>query len=299
MELISGLLGNLLYVFLVLAFIAVVLLVEGLYLTWNAYKGPEAKRIEQRLRAMSASGVAGTEASILKQRLLSQMPQVQRWLLLLPRIQGLDRLLLQSGSKWTVAFFLNLTVGVGVATFLFLSFVPYLHWTLDVAIALGVSTFPLLFILGKRRRRIGKMEQQLPDALDLISRALKAGHALPSGLQMAGDETPDPIGREFRIVHDEVNYGVAVPTALMNLATRVPSTDMRYFVIAVLIQRETGGNLTELLRNISALIRERLKLLGKVRVLSAEGGCLGQGVPGAAAAADAGDEGTQLHPEAV
>jgi len=115
------------------------------------------------------------------------------------------------------------------------------------------------------------MEQQLPDALDLISRALKAGHALPSGLQMTGEEMADPIGGEFRIVHDEINYGVAVPTALMNLATRVPSTDMRYFVIAVLIQRETGGNLTELLRNISTLIRERLKLLGKVRVLSAEG----------------------------
>jgi tight adherence protein B len=162
-------------------------------------------------------------------------------------------------------------LSAGVATFVLLSFVPYLHWTLDVGIALGISTLPFLYIVGKRHKRMRKIEQQLPEVLDLISRALKAGHALPSGLQMAGDETPDPIGKEFRIVHDEVNYGVAVPTALMNLATRVPSTDMRYFVIAVLIQRETGGNLTELLGGISALIRERLKLLGKVRVLSAEG----------------------------
>jgi tight adherence protein B len=271
MAMLSSLFGNLLYVFLVLAFIAVVLLVEGLYLTWNAYKGPEAKRIDQRLRAMSAGGVTGTEASILKQRLLTQLPELQRWMLAIPRIQQLDRLLLQSGSKWTAAFFLSFSFSIGVATFLLVSFVPYLHWTLELAIALGISTLPLLYIVGKRHKRMRKIEQQLPDVLDLISRALKAGHALPSGLQMAGDETPDPIGREFRIVHDEVNYGVAVPTALMNLATRVPSTDMRYFVIAVLIQRETGGNLTELLGGISALIRERLKLLGKVRVLSAEG----------------------------
>jgi len=104
-----------------------------------------------------------------------------------------------------------------------------------------------------------------------MSRALKAGHALPSGLQMVGDEAQDPIAGEFRIVHDEINYGVAVPTALLNLAHRVPSTDMRYFVIAVLIQREAGGNLTEVLGKISALIRERLRLLGRVRALSAEG----------------------------
>jgi tight adherence protein B len=125
--------------------------------------------------------------------------------------------------------------------------------------------------LRKRHKRMQQIEQQLPDALDLISRALKAGHAFPSGLQMVSEEAKDPIASEFGIVHDEVNFGVAVPTALTNLANRVPSTDMRYFVIAVLIQRETGGNLTELLGNISSLIRERLKLLGKVRVLSAEG----------------------------
>jgi tight adherence protein B len=122
-----------------------------------------------------------------------------------------------------------------------------------------------LYILRKRLNRQQHLAQQRPDALDLISRALKAGHAFPSGLQMVSEEAKDPIAGEFRIVHDEVNFGVAVPTALMNLANRVPSTDMRYFIIAVLIQRN-GGNLTELLGNISTLIRERLKLLGKVRV---------------------------------
>ena len=271
MEFLTGLLGNLFSVFILLAFIALVLLLEGLYLTWNAYRGPEAKKIERRLRAMSAGGSGGAEASILKQRLLSEAPALQRWLLGLPRIGELDKLLQQSGSTWSVTVFVVITLIVGVGAFVLVSFVPLLHWAFCAVIAVGAGALPLLYILRKRHKRMQQIEQQLPDALDLISRALKAGHAFPSGLQMVSEEAKDPIAGEFRIVHDEINFGVAVPTALMNLANRVPSTDMRYFIIAVLIQRETGGNLTELLGNISTLIRERLKLLGKVRVLSAEG----------------------------
>jgi len=105
----------------------------------------------------------------------------------------------------------------------------------------------------------------------LLSRALRAGHALPSAIQMVGDEMADPIAGEFRIVFDEVNYGVSMQDALNNLSARVPGTDVGYFVVAVLIQRETGGNLTELLGNIATIVRERLKLFGQVRVLSAEG----------------------------
>ena len=270
MEMISDLFGNLLAIFVVLAFIAIVLLMEGLYLTWSAYKGPEAKRIQKRLRAMSASGSSTTEASILKQRLLSEAPLLQRWLLNLPRVHQLDKMLQQSGTNWTVATFAGISATFAVVAFVIASFVPYLPWTFNLLIAVGAA-LPSMYIARKRQSRTRKLEEQLPDALDLMSRALKAGHALPSGLQMVGDETQDPIAGEFRIVHDEINYGVAVPTALLNLAHRVPSTDMRYFVIAVLIQREAGGNLTEVLGNISALIRERLRLLGRVRALSAEG----------------------------
>ena len=270
MDMIANLFGNLLAIFVVLAFIATVLLLEGLYLTWSAYKGPEAKRIEQRLRAMSAGVSSTTEASILKQRLLSEAPSLQRWLLRLPRVHELDRVLQQSGTNCTVAKLAGISAAFALAAFVAVSFVPYLAWTFDILIAAGAATLPFLYILRKRQNRIRKLEQQLPDALDLMSRALKAGHALPSGLQMVGEEAQDPIAGEFRIVHDEINYGVDVQTALMNLAHRVPSTDVRYFVIAVLIQRDTGGNLTEVLGNISTLVRERLKLLGKVRVLSAE-----------------------------
>jgi tight adherence protein B len=270
MEFITTVFGSLFYGFVVLAFVAVVLLLEGAYLTWSAYKGPEAKRIERRLRAMAAGG-GGAEASILKQRMLSESPALQRMLLGLPRIQELDRILQQSGSNWSVAFFLWVTVLVTIGAFFVANLFPLLHWSFATLIAACAALLPFICVLRKRAKRMLKIVEQLPDALDLIARALKAGHAFPSGLQMVGEETQDPIAGEFRIVHDEINFGVAVPTALANLANRVPIPDMRHFVIAVLIQRETGGNLTELLANIAKLIRERLKLLMKVRVLSAEG----------------------------
>jgi tight adherence protein B len=270
MEFITTIFGSLFYGFVVLAFVAAVLLLEGLYLTWNAYKGPEAKRIERRLRAMAAGG-GGAEASILKQRMLSESPPLQRMLLGLPRIQELDRILQQSGSSWTVAAFLGVTLLVAIGAFFVASQIPLLHWSFATLIGACAALLPFIYVLRKRAKRMLKIVEQLPDTLDLIARALKAGHAFPSGLQMVGEETQDPIAGEFRIVHDEINFGIAVPTALANLANRVPIPDMRHFVIAVLIQRETGGNLTELLANIAKLIRERLKLLMKVRVLSAEG----------------------------
>jgi tight adherence protein B len=270
MDLIASLSGNLFHAFIVLAFLAAVLLLEGLTLTWRAYRGPEARRIERRLQGLSAAGGAA-ETSILKQRLLAESQPVQRLLLALPRMRDLDRLLQQAGSQLSVSAFAGITVAAGIGAFFLASLVPLLHWAFALTAGVLGAGLPLVSIWRKRAKRNAKIVEQLPDALDLISRALKAGHAFPSGLQMVAEETSEPIAGEFRTVNEEINFGVAVPAALTNLASRVPSPDMRHFVIAVLIQRETGGNLTELLANISMLIRERLKLLLKVRVLSAEG----------------------------
>lgn len=258
------------YLFVVLGFLAVVLFLEGIYLAWNAYKGPEAKRIERRLRAMSAGAAGQQNSSLVKQRLLAQSPDMERLLLQIPRIHQLDRLILQSGLRLSVAGFIGLMLlaAAGGAVFALLASLPTFA---VIAIGVAAGLVPLLYMQGAKHNRMIAIEQQLPDALDLMGRAMMAGHAFPSALQMVGDEMPDPIASEFRIVFDEINYGISAQEALTNLTTRVPSTDLNYFVIAVLIQRETGGNLAELLGNISALIRARLKLLGAVRVLSAEG----------------------------
>ena len=257
------------YLFLVLCFLAVVLLLEGGYLAWHAHRGPEAKRIQERLQAVSA-GWGGAETGLMKQRLLSSSPALQRFLLQVPRIHSLDRLLLQSGMSLMVTQFLGYTVMAalgGMASAALLG--------LPSAVALlcgaGGGALPLFFTLSAKRKRLEKIEQQLPEVIDLMGRALKAGHAFSGALQMAATDGPEPAASEFRLTFDEINFGVSVQDALMSLATRVPITDLRYFVIAVLIQRESGGNLAELLEKISGLIRARLTLLGRIRVLSAEG----------------------------
>ena len=116
-----------------------------------------------------------------------------------------------------------------------------------------------------------KFQRHLPDALDLLARSLKAGHALSGGLKMVADEFGDPIGTEFAKTLNEINLGVGVPEALKNLSQRVDCIDLNFFVTSILIQRETGGNLAEILENIARLIRERFKLFGRIRTLAAEG----------------------------
>ena len=258
-------------VFGVFIFIAVVLLVESAYLMWNTSKGPEAKRIARRLRLMSAGADrVGEDVSILKSRMLSDTPAIERLLLQAPRIKHLDRVLEQSGLTWSVAELLGvMLLAAAVAAAIALYFGATFFLALITAVIVGM--LPIAYVFNARAKRMVKIEQQLPDALDLIGRALRAGHAFPTAVKMVSDELNDPIGGEFRILFDEVNYGISMHTALLNLAARIPVTDLRYFVIAVLIQRETGGNLAELLDNISAIIRARLKLFGQIRVLSAEG----------------------------
>jgi tight adherence protein B len=256
--------------FAVAVFVSVVLGFEGLYLWWNARRGPEAKRMERRLRAMSAGGHGLDHLPLLKNRVLSSSPLYGRLLLLLPRIGSLDRLLMQSGLALNVGEFVGLTLALAVIGLLGPPLVgrpPW--WGLAAAAALGAA--PTLYVLRARSQRLLAIERQLPDAIDLMARALRAGHAFPTALRMVGDEMADPIGAEFGTVFDEINYGVTPQDALLNLVTRVPSTDLKYFIVAVLIQRDTGGNLAELLDNISAIVRARLKLMGHVRTLSAEG----------------------------
>lgn len=260
---------SLYFLFATLIFVAVVLLIEGAYVAWNSTKGPEAERLTRRVRVMSAAH-SGKAVSITKKRVLSSNPVMLKVLKAMPRIAVLDRLLLQSGKEWTVAQFLAISLAAAAAAVAVAIWfaVPFL---IQPVIAVVVFLIPLQLVIRARNNRLNRIENQLPDALDLMSRALRAGHAFPTALKMVGDEMKDPLASEFASAFDEVNFGVSMPDALMNLANRVPSTDLRYFVIAVLIQRDTGGNLSELLDSIGKIIRDRIKLLGQVRVLSAEG----------------------------
>lgn len=263
--------GHSFLVMAVLVLVTVLLLLEGLYLMWRSYKGPAAQKLDARLRALAATRDRSSQTRLLKQRMLSELPVLERYLQSLPRVRELDRVILQSGLNWTVPKLLMGCAGLGTAAWA-IAIVGARQSIVFGAIAAAVlAVTPLIYLYYRRNRRVATMERQLPDALDLMTRALRAGHAFSSALNMAGEELQDPVAGEFRIVHDEVNFGVSLEQALTHLSERVPLTDLRYFVVAVLIQRDSGGNLTEILANLSKLIRERLKLMGKVRVLSAEG----------------------------
>ncbi|MBN3746257.1 type II secretion system F family protein [Burkholderia sp. Se-20373] len=259
------------YGFVILTFVAVVLAIEGGYQWWNARHGAAARRIESRIRSMSAGGnVQQERLSILKKRMLDESKPFDRLLLRMPRVHRLDLVIQQSGLDWTLPKLIMLSGVFAAFAWLALSFAT-LPQLAALPVALFAGCLPMMYVMRCRGKRMRKLERQLPDICDMIARALRSGHSFTSTLGMVGDEFPEPMGGEFRVTFDEVNYGVSLHDALLNLVTRVPVQDLRYFVIAVLIQRETGGNLAELLDSIAALIRERFKLFDKVRVLSAEG----------------------------
>jgi tight adherence protein B len=257
--------------FAVLVFAAAILAAEGAYLWWTDNFGAGARRIARRLRMMSDRGRGGAERlSILKQRRFSQSEELDRLLHWLPVTQRIDELLVHAGVKVTLAQFLAWSFGLlWIGALLAQGFRG--PWLARCAIAAAFMCLPLFGVLRARRLRLRKIELQLPEVADFIARAMRAGHSFNNVLQMVGSDMPEPLAGEFRIAHEEINYGVPMHDALTNLALRVPLTDLRYLVIAVLIQREAGGNLAEILENISHIIRERLKLVAKVRVLSAEG----------------------------
>lgn len=259
------------YTFVILLFVAVVLTIEGGYLWWNSRHGPAARRIESRIRALSAGGHVGkAHLSILKDRMLRESGALEKLLMQLPRVQTLDLFIEQSGVNWSASKLIVVSAAIPLALLVIGSFLPVPMMFSAVA-ALSSGALPYLYVQRRRRKRLLHLERQLPDMADTIGRALRAGHSFPSAIGMVSTEFPEPTAGEFRITFDEINYGVPLNEALMNLAERVPIRDLRYFVIAVLIQRETGGNLAEVLDSIASLIRERFKLFDKVRVLSAEG----------------------------
>ncbi|MGV8866989.1 MAG: type II secretion system F family protein [Janthinobacterium svalbardensis] len=259
------------YGFAVLLFAACILMVEGAWLWWSGTHGSAARRINRRLRLMAARGEAGGERiSILKQRRYARAPGLERLLRRAPQAAQLDHLLLQSGLSWSVAQFIGVTGALLLAALLLLAAWPMPFPGALLLLASAVSG-PCLLVLRARAARLKKIEAQLPEAADFLARALRAGHSFSNVLQMVGDELNEPISGEFKMAHEEINYGVPMNEALQNLAARIPLTDLRYLVIAVLVQRESGGNLAEVLVSIARIIRARLKLLGQVRVLSAEG----------------------------
>ncbi|TFY96901.1 type II secretion system F family protein [Ramlibacter rhizophilus] len=265
----SDLLGNGVILISVLVFVAVLLMLESAFLLWRSSNGAAARKLRERVDAFAPS--SGQNVRHLFRDGGSAGAQVFDAAIRRSKAgRSLEDRISQAGLRLSSSAIVLWSVLLGAAGWFLPDLVlPGFVASLFTAIAMG--SVPIVYVQWKRSRRLRNLERQLPDALDLIARALRAGHAFSAALKMAGDELPEPIASEFRAVHDEVAYGITLEEALTNFSDRIPVMDVRYFVVAVLVQRESGGNLTEILSNLSRLIRERFKLFARVRVLSAEG----------------------------
>jgi len=252
-------------------FLSIILLVEGTYFCYHQYISPQSRTLKRRLRGGAARPQEGLESlEILRQRKLSDLPWLNDILSTMSNLGGLEKILQQANSQMPLGVFLMVSAVLGVAGMVVAAFMDY---PLLVAGGVGLVCLmlPLMKIKMQRTARFKDFERQLPEALDLMARALRAGHAFSVGMKMVGDEFPDPIGPEFNRTVEEISFGIDVPEAMNNLNERVISTDLKFFITALVVQRETGGNLAEIIEAISRLIRQRFELLGRVKALSAEG----------------------------
>jgi tight adherence protein B len=239
--------------------------------------GSGASERAKRTIATLESALASTETpthdqvvNVRKDELLSAIPFVNRLLLKSELAARIRRLLYQADLKWTTSVLILLSTGFFVIpAFLFYLRTESVIFSLLVGLASGLG--PLAFVFFKRRQRFNKFEEGLPEALDLMVNALRAGHSLISVLGLVGREAPEPIGSEFRSCFDEQNYGLDLRTALDNLVIRVPLQDLKIVSTAILIQKESGGSLPEVLDKTAYVIRERFRLKRQVRVHTAQG----------------------------
>jgi tight adherence protein B len=230
------------------------------------------RRVQMRLDEMVRPGGddESSESALIKGSGGGPLPVLDRMIGQSSRGISMNRWLEQTGVKITGSGLVLITLAGAFAGFVVSAMFTGLPPVRLAGAAIGAA-LPTVVLNVKRSRRMRKFEEQFPEALDLIARALKAGHAFATGLKMAAEETQDPVGPEFRKTFDEQNFGLPLKDALDNLTFRMPSLDVRFFATAVLIQRETGGNLSEILENLAHVVRERFKILRQVRVYTAHG----------------------------
>lgn len=257
------------WLFLGLVFFAVFLLVQGMVVPVFGEATRMRKHLLARLSNVSSSGQPDFQ-SLLREKHLKELSPIERWLETLPIFTKFARLIEQSGRTTPVyrVVVLSLLIASVCGAFCW-SMTRELSWAAIVAVA-GCA-LPYVKILRDRSARMAKLEEQMPEALDVVKRALKAGHPFSQALKLVAEDMQDPVGHEFDLVFSDINYGGDMRNALLGLLERCPSVTVMAVVTAVLVQKETGGNLAETFERIAAVIRGRFKLYRRVRTLSAEG----------------------------
>lgn len=253
----------------VLVFLLVLLLVAGGYFLLETGR-PAKAEVKKRLSLLELRNLKGEDLpEVLKSELLSDVPLMNRLLSRLKFAVQIDRRLRQADLKIRVGTFvlLSLTLfSLGIAAGIIL------HWPGVLALPVGLALFaiPNIYVNVKRRLRLKRFMNHFPDALEMFARSLRAGHSFTGAIQLVAQEMPDPVGPEFRKVFEEQNLGIPLRQAIIGMTDRVDALDVKFFATAILVQRETGGNLAEIIDKISYVIRERFRVQGQLRIFTAQ-----------------------------
>jgi len=256
--------------FIGLTFVAVFFLVQGLAIPVFGESAQARKRLKKKLGDIESANYEEAYSSLIREKYLRKLSPWERYLEKLPRMEALAAFIEQSGSKHLAYRVVLLSIVLAVAAAFFV-WTAVRVWHAPI-IAAGIAAYlPFMRIAKNRTNRMALFEEQLPDAIETMTRALRAGHPFPAALKIVGDEFDDPIASEFELTFGDINYGNDVRRAMLGLLSRIPTVTVMALVTAVLVQKESGGNLAEILERISAVIRGRFKLYRKIKTLSAEG----------------------------
>jgi len=262
---------NMLYAGLALFFLLIAGTAMALSTFWSRRFSANARALASRLHAIALRRRQGEQSQLLKSSVELQTVW-QQWILAnAPGVRALGLLLTHSGSTHTTPQVMALSAGLGVLAWSMPAILLNAPWMMSVTSGLAAFSMPWIYLLHQEKNRRLRFENQLPEALDFMTRALRAGHGLSVAIGMVGDELPNPVGSEFKTVFENIKLGMSFGDAMAQMAERINSSDLNFLVIALMIQRKTGGNLTELLSTLSQTVRERIKLKGKIRVLASEG----------------------------
>ena len=258
----------------IIAFVVFALVAVAAFTVFSVFdqRSARARLIRERLaqQQKAPERTAEEELALMRDEQLSKIPALDTLLRRSARVEAIQKTLLQAGLTIRAGNFLGVCLLAGAVTAV-IAFI--LTKRIEIAWAAMVigSFLPYSYASMKRQRRFAKFDELFPEAIDTLARAVRAGHAFTTALEMITNEISEPIAGEFRQLYEEQKFGMPVRDALLNLTERVPSVDVKFFVTAVMLQRETGGNLAEILDNLSYVIRERFKIQRQVRVYTAQG----------------------------
>lgn len=257
-------------IFMAMVFVAVFMLFMGLAVPVFGENQKARSRLQKRIKEMAPDTDANAITALLRKKYLKSLSPFERWLESLPGMEYISDLLEKAGYK-ARAYQVVLGVQMLAVLSMIVAWIITRSWILVVLVGVVTMAAPFLKLIHAKRQRIALFEEQLPDAIDIMKRAVKAGHPFSEALHLVGDEMEGPVGHEFKLTFADLNYGNDLRRAMLGLLHRVPSVTVMVLVSSILIQKDTGGNLAEILEQIARVIRSRFKFQRRVKTLSAEG----------------------------